>query len=225
MQQALCVGKEYARVPVELAAVDEYLREVALRLLGERLHLVHAVLHLVAHLYISVARLGARRLQAEREHKPVVRHEVESAAYALGERLLADDGLVGGRDDDVGVGVVRNDAMRAPCYARRRAAMYRLCEQMVGRYVGQLLTHEVDIRVVGVHIYVLYRHNLLEAVVCLLKLSASAAEEVDELLRFALAAARPQSASLAAGKNHAVVIVRIVHAIVLLLDRCGLFST
>ena len=92
--------------------------------------------------------------------------------------------------------------------------MYRLCKQMVGRYVGQLLKHEVDIRVVGVHIYVLYRHNLLEAVVCLLKLSASAAEKVDELLRFALAAARPQSASLAAGKNHAVVIVRIVHAIV-----------
>ena len=58
-----------------------------------------------------------------------------------------------------------------------------------------------------------------------LAVSASAAEKVDELLRFALAAARPQSASLAAGKNHAVVIVRIIHAIVFLLDRCGLFST
>ena len=205
------VGDEQARVPEEFAAVHEHLREAALRLLRERLYTVQVGADRLSHLYVSVARFGACGLHSHGEQTVVRRHEVESVVDVACESLLVEYGLVGRGDYDIGVGVDSCDAVCGPCGAGGGVAVYGFGEHIVLAELWQLFRHDVGVSHVGDDKDVLLRHYLGKAVVGLLQLCAPRAEEVDELFRILLAAARPQPAPLASGKNHAKVICLVCH--------------
>jgi hypothetical protein len=77
--------------------------------------------------------------------------------------------------------------------------------------VGQLLAHQGCVVAVGADEDVFAGQDMEEAVVGLLQLCASGAEEVDELLGFLLTAAGPQPASLSTRKDDAIVILFLFH--------------
>ena len=83
--------------------------------------------------------------------------------------------------------------------------------QVVGSQFRQLLAHQMGVVLIGVDVYVLARNDAGKAVVGLLKLRATRAEKVDELLRVFLTAARPQATALAAGQYHAKIFTSCCH--------------
>ena len=88
------VGKEKARVPVELAAVHEHLCELAVRLLRERLHLVHVVGSTLAQLNVAISRLRTCGFDTHRQQTVVLLDKLQTLNDVLLERLFVHDRLV-----------------------------------------------------------------------------------------------------------------------------------
>ena len=190
------VGKEDARVPIELATLHEHLGKGTLGFLCERLDLEDVGFAAeVAHLDIAVAWLGARGLDTHGEEDIVVGDVVETCLYAADEGCLVDDELVSRGDDDVGIGVAALDAHVGPRHAGCRIAVDGFYEDVAFVDVGDLLLDEGEVLLTGADEDVLQGDDLGEAVERGLQLGASSAEEIDELLGAVLTAARPQATS------------------------------
>ena len=205
------VGEDEAGVPQELAALHEHAGEVALGLLGEALYAIEvAVGRLVALLDVSVAGFRTGGLDTHGEEDVIAAGVAEGFVDVAEEGFLVEHELVAGGDDDDGVSVAAADAHIGPCHAGCRSTVDGFYHDVLFVDVGQLLSHQGGVLLVGADEDVLLGQDFLEAVEGLLQLGSSGAEEVDELLRFLFAAAGPESVAAAASEYYAVVIGRHV---------------
>lgn len=182
VESATRIGEEHTGVPVELAHLHEHTCKLALRLLRERLHLMHTLLTFLAKLYVSVSRFGTRRLDAHGEHIVVGSHKFEGAFKASLKPVLPYNRKVRRRDEDACVTALVEDAVRSPYHARCRAAVDRFGEQPLVRKFGQLLANNALVVLIRDHIYIFFWQQACKTIIGVLQQCTTHSEEVDELL-------------------------------------------
>ena len=160
------VGHEDARIPIELATLHEHGGKLALGFLSERLDLEDVGLAAeVAHLDIAIAGLGARGLDTHGQEDIVLGDVAETRLEATHEGGLVDDELVGGGDEDVGIGIDATDAHGGPRHAGGGIAIDGLYEDVLFVDIGELLVDQREVFPAGTYIYILVRDDLDDAVV------------------------------------------------------------
>ena len=140
-------------------------------------------------------------------------HEVESVSEVLVESLLVDHRLVRRHHDEVSLVASAQHPEAGPCGAGRRVSSDGFSQDVDGVDVGQLFLYEVGIFLMGADIDIVGGYDLCDAVVGLLQQRASGSEEVDKLFGAVCAAHGPESFTLTAGQNHAVIVDIFSHSI------------
>lgn len=88
-------------------------------------------------------------------------------------------------------------------------AMDRFCQNVVGRYLWQLLLHQIHIFLVGIDINMVGWHYLRHTIESLLQLGSTYSKEVDELFGIVATTARPQSSTLTTCQYYAIIVIII----------------
>ena len=200
------VPDEDTGVPEELAALVEDLGEVVVRLFGESLDLGELAVHRVAALDIAVARLGAAWLDAEGNERLVFLDERQAFLHILEESILAENQMVAGGDNHVGLRVASLDVIRGVGDARSGIAAGGFEEDLRLVQLGQLLADKCRIAFIGNHEDIAERHYLSEAVKSHLQKGPSRAEEIQELLWQVFATEWPETAADSTGHDNAIIV-------------------
>ena len=141
----------------------------------------------------------------------MVGDKVEGLGDIVSEGLVVDDGLVGGCDDDVGVGADAEDVVAGPCHAGGGVAVDGFAQEVVFGQFRQLFHGDGCKVVVDGDEDIFYGYDLCESVESLLQLCSSCAKEVDELFWVVPSAAWPHSFATSSGQYHAEVMVICQH--------------
>lgn len=207
VDDAVHVPQEDARVPYELAAINELLCQVIIGLFGECLHLVDSIFLLLTRLDVAIPRFGATRLYTQREQYRVLLHEAQPLFDIIHESPNVQDQMVGGSHHDVRVGVHSPNAKRGVGNGRGSVPPDRLQQDLLLFQLRQLPRCHLRVGIVGHDVYVLHRHNLFEPVKRALQQRPSRAKKIQELFGFPLFAKGPKAASHPTAHDHAIVIV------------------
>ena len=164
LQNGVDVPDEEARVPEELAAVHEDLRQLAVGLFGEGLDLDEVTLTFVAALDVAVARLGSGGFDAEGDQSAMLGHEVERLADVVEELVFLEDEVVRGGHDDVSLRAAGFDAVGGVGDAGRGVAPSGFGQDLVVGQEGQLLVHHPDVAPIGDNVDVFLGDDFRKAV-------------------------------------------------------------
>ena len=198
------IPKEDARIPEKFAAFDESLRHFEVWLFGEELHpcnLVDSkgiVVRMTVDLYVAVSCLWARGHNADGEQRVAKLRKLQTPVDGLHKTALVADVMVGGRYDDVGVGVHRLNLVTSVCDARRGIAAQRLGEDILVVQFWQLLLDKRCVCAARHNVDVFGAANLRKPVESLLQKRAPRPEDVEKLLGASHTALGPETASNAA---------------------------
>ena len=151
---------------------------------------------------VAVASLRTVRLHAEGDNRIRLTGKYHTLFDDALEFGSVGDNVITRRDNDVRFGILRLNAPTDICNTWCRVACCWLGKDVVDRHVGQLLAHNVHVGGVGHHPEVRHRADALEPVHSQLYQRASAAQNVDELLRVFGSAQRPETATDAARHNN-----------------------
>jgi len=107
-------------------------------------------------LYVAVACLRARGRDADGKQRVAKLRKLQSPVDGLHKTALVADVVVGGRNDDVGIGIHRFDFVTSVCDARRGIAAQRLGKYVVVVQFGQLLLDKRGVCTARHDIYVFW---------------------------------------------------------------------
>ena len=205
----LDIAQEDTCIPIELSTLNKDLGEITLRFLRKRLYGIDILFYHIAHLDITITRFWTGRLDCHRQETVVSCNKRQALQYILAESLFIEDGLIGRSIDDARIRVQHGDAMVSPSHTWSRIAMNRLSHNAVGRYLWQLLFHQIYIFLVGIDINMVGRYYLCHAIECLLQLGTSDSKEVNELFWMTAPTAWPKSSTFSTCENHTIIIIII----------------
>ena len=134
-------------------------------------------------------------------------NEVQSFGDFLCEGLFSGDELVGGRGDEAGLGIATGDAPSGPCGSRCGGELRGFGENVFGGKLRKLFANGVNVFGEGGNIDVFDRKEGGETLEGELKQCFPDAEEIDELLRLAFAAHRPETFSDSACEKDAIIVI------------------
>ncbi len=134
--------EEHPRVPEVPPPIDEGLRPIARRLFDEPRHGVHAVADELSELDVPVARLGARREDADRREE-VICGRRESALEDGAKGRLVFDEVVGGEDGNERIRIASGDGGCSPADGSCRVPGDGLHEELAVRYLRKRLPGRV----------------------------------------------------------------------------------
>lgn len=208
---------EYSGVPEKLSAVDEYLRQFAVRLLGESLHLVgnvavHGGGFLHAALDVAVAGLRTGRIDAQSKQLVLVRRVVHGGCNGVYEEAFIGNEMIRGGHNHRCIRIHVPYPGGRVCDAGCGVAAVGLGQDVLQGKVRQMLVHQVRVGCGCDYENILPGYNLDETVVCQLYEAFAYTQDVQELFGPGVPAYRPETAADASCHDHAVEI--IVHHLV-----------
>lgn len=202
---------EDARIPIELAGIDELHSHIDRRFLGESLDLVEergeGERGAVVELDIAIFDIRVGRLDADSDDPIVVSHDIDSGSHIMQEMVEAEDSMVGRRDDDDGLGVHGIDDGGGIGDARCGIAAKRFAEDLIVGEAGDLPAYHVDAALCGDDDDIRTWAYLLEAAESRLQHRFAGTQDINKLFGVIEMAQRPEAAAGAAGHNYAKDIV------------------
>ena len=193
---------EDPRIPVELAGLEEGLRQLEVGFFGEALDLADGVV--VRDLDVAVARVGARGFDAHGQQGVVPVGELEALADDRAEIVLVEDQVIRRGDDHLGIGVLPEQRIGRIGDAGGRIAADRFAEYLPFADFGDVFEYEVLVFMVGHDEKVLGGDDFCKAFVSVADKRFSRSQYVEELFGHRLPALGPEARTDAAGHDDTI---------------------
>ena len=204
LDDGLHLPDEDTRIPVELAGLEEGLRQLEIGLFGEALDFADGVV--VRNLDVAVTRIGACGFDAHGQQCVVPVGEFEALADDRAEIVLVEDQVIRRRDDHFGVGVLPEQRIGRIGDAGGRIAADRLAEHLFLPDFGDVLQYQILVFVVRHDEEIPGGDDFCKALVGVADKRFPGSEDVEELFWHRLPALGPETRSDAAGHDDTIFI-------------------
>src|SRR5580692_2341819 len=203
IRQSARAPDEHAAVPEEVTGFHELLSNIGHRLLGESLHLKHALLRFSACLDVTITCFSASWLNADDDDVRALRSDFSSAADIFAKTLFVEDDMVRREQAEYSTGIEPSQQERRKPDRRGRIAADRLGDDLPLLQFLQLTKNGVAQIFIRDDPEILVLCERLQPLDRLLD-HAFLAVERQQLLGHALAAQRPEARATSTCENDGI---------------------